>query len=150
MSLEGKTNMDEKRDIVKAVGNLHTPKKAGDVGYDLEATEDKFCPKGYIEWIPVGVNVQMPNDLWCYIVGRSSMGKEGCLIIQGIIDSGYTGPLFVGLISTQKDITIKKGQRIAQVIFAKAERPEIKQVSSIREFESTERGGSGFGSTGKE
>ncbi len=134
---------------VKAVGALHIPKKKGDVGYDIAATERTFCPKNHVSMVPVGVNLQMPDDIWCTIVGRSSMNKRGILVLQGTIDSGYTGPLFATVMPTQGDVWIDKGERIAQVIFMDAIRPEIEVCESVDEFEETERGNTGFGSTGR-
>jgi deoxyuridine 5'-triphosphate nucleotidohydrolase len=134
---------------IKAVGRLYSPKKPGDVGFDVEATADHFCPQGHIEMIEVDVRVQMPSRLWCSITGRSSMAAAGWVTIPGIIDSGYTGRVKVGLMSTNGNRWVKKGQRIAQLVFFQAQRPEIELVSSADEFRETERGTDGFGSTGE-
>ena len=63
----------------------------------------------------------------------------------GVIDADYRGIVFVLLFNhSDKDLEVKKGDQIAQLILEKIANPEIKQVDSLDE---TTRGDRGFGST---
>ncbi|MEK7144060.1 MAG: dUTP diphosphatase, partial [Patescibacteria group bacterium] len=72
--------------------------------------------------------------------------NNGIKTMAGVIDSGYRGEIKIVLINLgDEDFEIKKGQKIAQMLVQKVERPEIELVD---ELNATERGGNGFGSTG--
>ena len=65
----------------------------------------------------------------------------------GTVDSDYRGEVCAILINHSKvDFTVKRGERIAQMVIAKHEQAEITVVEDLDE---TERGAGGFGSTGK-
>ncbi|MBR5739671.1 MAG: dUTP diphosphatase, partial [Firmicutes bacterium] len=65
----------------------------------------------------------------------------------GTIDSDYRGEVGVALINLgEEPFTVNDGDRIAQAVFARYERAEFVTVDSVND---TERGGGGFGSTGK-
>jgi len=127
------------------------PKKEGDVGYDLVASEDfELPPHGSASAafiVPAGVHIKAPDGYFCQIVGRSSTAKRGIGVQTAVIDEGYTGPMFSCCWNMTGDpIYIKKGDRIAQVVFLPACRFELEEV---KELPGTERGSSGFGSTGR-
>ena len=64
----------------------------------------------------------------------------------GTIDADYRGEIGVILINlSNEDFTINDGERIAQLVIAKHERAEWKEV---KELGATARGTGGFGSTG--
>ena len=83
-------------------------------------------------------------------------------MIEGVIDAGYRGELFVSVYHQFPEVppynpeyapdprpcpvTIQKNQRIAQLIFGRVERVRFKEVE---ELPTSERGESGFGSTGE-
>ena len=125
------------------------PKKPGDVGFDLYTVKEIVIPARNelpID-IPTGVCVKLPSDVWAFIVNRSSTPRRlGIEVVSGLIDNGYTGELFACCYNrTQKDIVIPKGTRLAQFVIFSMIVPEIEEVN---EFPDTERGESGFGSTG--
>ena len=65
----------------------------------------------------------------------------------GVIDSDYRGEIKVGLINLGKeDYIIKKGDRIAQMVFAPVLIAKTEVVDNLPE---TKRGEGGFGSTGR-
>jgi len=65
---------------------------------------------------------------------------------MGLIDSDYQGPLSISLWNRSKEpITIKAGDRVAQLVIIKVNQVSLEQVD---EFDETERGSKGFGSTG--
>lgn len=63
---------------------------------------------------------------------------------RALIDTGSIGVILFNL--SGKLVDIKKGEKIAQIVIEKVYTPELEQVD---ELEATERGNSGFGSTGK-
>ena len=84
------------------------------------------------------------------ILPRSGLGhKHGIVLgnLVGLIDSDYQGELLVSCWNRSKsEFTIEPYDRIAQLIFISVDRPKLTLVDA---FESSERGDSGFGSSGK-
>ena len=83
------------------------------------------------------------------ILPRSGLGTRGIILGNsvGLIDSDYRGEIKVCLWNRSfEEVVIRKYDRIAQLIFIPYFKPELEVVS---EFEETERGESGFGSTGR-
>lgn len=140
-------------------GGLHRPKKAGDIGWDLEAMRDVMIRPMESVDVPVNARVQLPPDVYADVRNRSSMGRRGLYVDQNLIDNGYRGPLFVlvrnmalpppprtGTIElNNRTVVIKAGERIAQLVFHKAYPVWELEVEEIDV--GTERGESGFGST---
>jgi len=124
---------------------------AGDVGYDLYAIEDVEIPYGLMREVKTGVHLIMPEGVFAQINTRSSYGSRGLFVHHGVIDQGYTGEvtLWIFNISTggavKEPFTIKKGDKIAQLLFHKAEYVNIEKTDELPE---TERGAKGNGSTG--
>lgn len=127
------------------------PKMDGDVGYDLVCSEDFILPPhgsastAFI--IPAGVNIKSPEGFFCQIVGRSSAARRGIGVQTALIDNGYVGPMFAcSWNMTNEPILIKKGERIAQVVFFPMYIFPIKVVDKLPD---TTRKDAGFGSTGR-
>lgn len=127
------------------------PKMDGDVGYDLVCSEDFILPPHgsalTASIVPAGVSIKSPDGFFCQIVGRSSAARRGIGVQTAIIDNGYTGPMFTcSWNMTDKPILIRKGDRIAQVIFLPMYIFPIKVVDKLPD---TTRRDAGFGSTGR-
>ena len=129
----------------------------GDVGYDLYAIEDYEIQPGEMVEVKTGVHLSMPDNIFAQINTRSSYGRKGLTIHHGVIDSGYTGEvtLWISNLAAIRDehgsvrrspYTIKKGDRVAQLLFHVAERPTMVQ---IQELPLTERGDKYCGSSGQ-
>lgn len=127
---------------------------AGDAGFDLFVAQDTFV--GYDEFVDVscGVRIALPAGTWGRITGRSStLRKRGLLVIDGVIDNGYRGPIFAGVRNmTKNGVKLARGERVAQLIFHDLVTPRYTPMSvSGAAFEAIPhdgRGASGFGSTG--
>ena len=121
----------------------------GDAGADLKASADYFLPAGFRELIMTGVSLQLPQNMVALIHPRSGMAlKHGITVLNspGTIDSNYRGEIGVILINTShENYWIKRGDRIAQIVFQEVAHAEFKVVEALTE---TERGEAGFGSTG--
>ena len=139
--------------------DAHTPTLAykDDVGYDLYSVNDYEILPGEMVEVHTGIHLAMPPDLFAQINTRSSFGKKGLIVHHGVIDSGYTGPLtlwisnFVAIRDENGALrrtpySIKKGDRVAQLLFHTAERPILE---SLEVLPTTERGEKKNGSSGK-
>lgn len=110
---------------------------------ELEARMENLIPKAVI---PTGIRIQMPNNLWCSIEARSSSSSKMLITPDAIIDSGYTGEMFVVVYNFgYMDHEVNFGDQLAQLIFH--ERISIQPLETTK-FSATERGETGFGSTG--
>lgn len=123
---------------------------SGDAGFDLYVQEDCTIPPGEFVDVPCGCAVQLPNHLWGMITGRSStLRKHKLMVAQGVIDTGYRGPLFSGVFNLgDEPFEVKKGMRLAQFIpFGNvAENLRLVEATTLDE---SERGKAGFGSSGE-
>lgn len=122
--------------------------KEGDAGADLFAVEDITLQPGESKVVPVGLTVgYVTPGYWYRIQPRSGLGwKKGIQVLGGIMDNGYRGDVGVKVLNTSKDaVTINKGTGCAQITFYELIQPKFSWTSDV---EQTERGDSGFGSTG--
>jgi dUTP pyrophosphatase len=118
-----------------------------DAGFDLFAMESDIVPARGSKTFDTGVHVEIPEGYVGYIKTRSSYLANYGLLTDGTIDSGYTGSIRVTLFNTTaKDFLIKAGEKIAQLVIQPCALPKLELVE---ELEETERGGNGFGSTGR-
>lgn len=127
---------------------------AGDAGFDLEVwnpvkgSAGYFIPSGQFRELATGLKVKVGNNSWGCIRPRSSTFRHRKLfVMEGTIDCGYTGELFIIVFNpTNDDIFINNGERLAQIIpvpmFASV------NVEEVKEMPITVRGDKGFGSTG--
>lgn len=120
----------------------------GAVGYDLYANENTTVENGRRKLVSTGVCMDIPSYFYGRIAPRSSLAaKHGIDIGAGIIDNDYRGEVKVLMINNGfNDFDVKRGDRIAQLIFEQCGLPEIELVE---ELSTTVRNSGGFGSTGK-
>lgn len=120
---------------------------AGDAGFDLPVLGRHIVHPFSFTDIHSGIRLGLPTGVWARIVGRSStIRKRGLMVVEGVIDNGYVGPLFTGVYNiTDKPVIIEDGEHIAQVIPMPLTTPRFVAVQELRP---TERGDKGFGSSG--
>ena len=124
--------------------------KPGDAGADLRSRIDFDLEPGERALVPTGVAIALPEGYVGLVHPRSGLAtKNGITIVNapGTVDSGYRGELMVTLLNTDKtkSFHVQRGDRIAQLIIQKYEHATFTVVD---ELEQTERGSSGFGSSG--
>ena len=99
--------------------------------------------------VPTGLFMEIPVGYEGQVRPRSGLAiKSGITVLNspGTIDADYRGEVKVILINlSDQDFVIKSGDRIAQLVIAKHEQPEVVEVQTLSE---TERGAGGFGHTG--
>jgi len=126
--------------------------KPGDAGADLVAAESVVLEAGGGRaLISTGVAIAIPEGFAGFVQPRSGLAlKHGitCLNTPGLIDSGYRGELKVLLINTDPKETfeVNKGERIAQLVIQKVEECNFQEVEELPD---SERGETGFGSSGR-
>ncbi|MDR1323960.1 MAG: dUTP diphosphatase [Candidatus Margulisbacteria bacterium] len=107
----------------------------------LAANETKLIPTGFQMALPAGYEAQVrPRS------GLALKKNIGVLNSPGTIDADYRGE--VGVILTnfgREPFTVRRGERIAQMVIAPVARAELKFVSELPD---SARGAGGFGSTG--
>ena len=118
-----------------------------DAGMDIFCSEDITIPSGNIYAVPTGISMEMPEGYVAFVWDKSGLAlKSGVKTMGGVIDSGYRGEIKVIVANlSDKELNIKSGQKIAQMIIQKYESPEIEVAEELSE---TKRGEGGFGSTG--
>jgi dUTP pyrophosphatase len=124
------------------------PAHSSDAAVDLHAIEDYELQPGERKLFKTGLAMEFPEDYVALIWPRSGLAyKRGVDVLAGVIDAGYRGDYGVILLNTGAvPFIVKKGERIAQLIFQKKYLPDFEEVKSL---EASERGAGGFGSSGK-
>jgi dUTP pyrophosphatase len=129
---------------------LPTRGKPGDSGLDLYA----YLPDGPVviragdrHCFSLAIAIELPPGHEGQVRPRSGLKKtHGVMAGLGTIDSGYRGELGLTLFNfSYRDYTVRHGDRIAQLVVAPVAYPEVVEVTELTQ---TERGASGFGSTG--
>jgi dUTP pyrophosphatase len=125
----------------------------GSAGLDLRAcTEGPLVIEpGQAALIPTGIALHIGDPgLAAMILPRSGLGhKHGIVLgnLVGLIDSDYQGPLMVSCWNRgQAAFTVQPMDRIAQLVIVPVVQARFRQV---QEFNASDRGEGGFGSTGR-
>ena len=119
-------------------------------GYDIRSAEEEIVLQpGEIRLVSTGLVMELPEGVECQVRPRSGLAlKYGVTLPNspGTIDPDYRGEIRVIIQNLGADpVTLVRGERIAQLVFARFEAPEVIEVDTLSE---TERGERGFGSTG--
>jgi dUTP pyrophosphatase len=148
-----KINVDIK--IINEMIKDHLPDygSIGSAGLDLRAciNEEITIKPGETALIPTGFAMFLKNpDYAACILPRSGLGhKHGIVLgnLVGLIDSDYQGELMVSCWNrSSENFTVNPLDRIAQMIIVPVMQANL---NIVKDFEATDRGSGGFGSTGK-
>jgi len=128
-----------------------TKSRTTDAGYDLYADEDVAIYPEDTKLISTGIAFATPDGYAGLIWDRSGLGSKGIHRHAGVVDSSYRGEVKVALSNSRSShedniYFINRGDRIAQILFQKV--PHFDLVET-EELDDTDRGSSGFGSSGK-
>ena len=126
-----------------------TPQAAG---YDIRSAEESVTLEpGEIRLVCTGLVIELPEGVECQVRPRSGLAlKHGVTLPNspGTIDPDYRGEVKVIMQNLgPQPVTLGRGERIAQLVFARFESPDVILADGLTE---TERGVGGFGSTGTE
>ena len=122
----------------------------GDAGADLYSISEVTLGPGERALIKTGIAIAIPLGFVGLVHPRSGLGlKSGVSVVNtpGTIYSGYRGEIGVVLINhdLEKSFTVKKGDRIAQLVIQKVENVQFKLVSELPD---SQRSTGGYGSSG--
>ena len=120
-----------------------------------------FCPKGPMVQkriepgesvlLQTGIKMEVPEDCMLQILNKSGIASKKSLVAGAcVVDEGYSGEIFVNLhnIGTKTQF-IEPGQKIAQGVFVRIEKPNIKIIESDDIYGGqTSRGSGALGSSG--
>ncbi len=132
--------------------DLQLPERATEhaAGYDVRSAEESVTLRvGEIRLVSTGLIMELPEGLECQVRPRSGLAlRHGVTLPNspGTIDPDYRGELRVIMQNLgSAPVTLERGERIAQLVFARFEAPEVLEVDEVTD---TDRGSGGFGSTG--
>lgn len=141
--------------VVKIINKSHhplpqyaTPLSAG---MDLRANLEEPVTLAPLErkLIPTGLYMALPAGYEAQVRPRSGLAiKKGITVLNspGTVDADYRGEVCVILVNLSNEpFVVEDGERIAQMVIAKHEQPELVEVDTLDE---TERGAGGFGHSG--
>ncbi|HEX4400588.1 MAG TPA: dUTP diphosphatase [Galbitalea sp.] len=137
-------------EVLIGSGQLPEYSHPGDAGADLHAAEAATLAPGQRATVGTGVSLALPDGFVGFVVPRSGLAaKHGITIVNspGTVDAGYRGEIRVTLLNTDTaaSYSISVGDRIAQLIVQPVTRARFIRVERLP---GSERGESGFGSTG--
>ena len=131
--------------------NATTPKKGTkySAGHDLFSAYDYTLHAKSRKLVLTDIRIQMPRKCYGRIAPRSGLAlNNGIDVLAGVIDQDYRGNIGIILINFgDETFNIKKGDRVAQLIFERIYNPKLFEVNDIS-GEGTARGSGAFGSTG--
>lgn len=118
-----------------------------DAGLDLYAEQDARIPARSSAIFDTGVHIELPPNTVGMLKSKSGLNVKYGLTSEGVIDVAYTGGIIVKLYNhSNKPYTVRRGDKISQLVILPIIIPDLEVVS---ELEETERGNGGFGSTGR-
>ena len=125
--------------------------KPGDAGADIYSVIDITIEPGKRALVPTGIAIALSDGYAAFVHPRSGLAVKygvGLVNAPGTIDAGYRGEISVIVINhdQSESFEIKRGDRIAQLVFQRVERAEF---VAVEELPGSNRSGSGFGSSGR-
>ncbi|KFQ35595.1 hypothetical protein N331_03313, partial [Merops nubicus] len=117
----------------------------GSLGFDLAAAVDVTIVDQRVDKIPTGVwgpIIGEHSGIGALLVGRSSTGLAGLMVLPGVIDADYKEEIQIMAYALMPPITVTKGTRVAQLVLIQQIQVEGKQNTAVRQDK-------GFGSSGQ-
>jgi dUTP pyrophosphatase len=134
---------------VKLDPGAYMPERAHpfDAGLDIRSMQEKWVFARRSATFDTGVHVQIPEGYVGMLKSKSGLNVKYGVASEGVIDCGYTGSIVVKLYNnSDSDYLVRRGDKISQIVVMPV---EIEELELVDEFEETERGNNGFGSTGR-
>lgn len=135
---------------VKLDKGAYMPERAHktDAGLDLRTPCDMKIPANGSACIDTGVHIELPPGTFGHLESKSGLNVNHSVVSHGgIIDEGYVGSIVAKLYNhSDRDYWFQKGDKCIQLIIQQYLAPDMEVVTELDE---TDRGSSGFGSTGR-
>lgn len=120
---------------------------ATDAGADLRSPVNAFIDAGDSCVIDTGMHIQLPHGYVGMLKSKSGLNVKHGITSEGVIDEGYTGPIKVKLYNNSfEPYQVARGDKITQLVIVPCEYVDFEVVDKL---DDSERGGEGFGSTGR-
>lgn len=120
---------------------------AEDAGFDLFAPHPFSVPAHGYAFVDTGVHIELPYMTCGKVCSKSGLNRFHGITADGTVDEGYTGSIGVTLHNSgDSTYEFDRGDKVAQVVVERIMRPVLVATDELRE---SERGDSGFGSTGR-
>ena len=118
-----------------------------DAGLDIRSKEMQYVPAKESATFHTGVHVQIPKGCAGILVSKSGLNIHNDITSTGLIDEGYTGEIIVKLFNHGGfDYRVDEGDKISQLVIV----PVLyEKLDVVEELEDSDRGDSGFGSSGR-
>ena len=140
----------KKLDERAKIPSYGTDFSAGADLYALIPEGEREIRPGEIYLVHTGISMEIPEGFGGFIFARSGLATKKALAPAnkvGVIDSDYRGEIMVPLLNGgSREAVISDGERIAQIVFMQYGKAAFELSEGLSD---TERGLSGFGSTGK-
>jgi len=137
--------------LLRPGARLPSRATAGATGLDLYA-----CLEGpdYVDvgrdvtLVPTGIAIEAPPGFDVQLRPRSSLARQGVIVVLGTLDADYRGEVFVAMhtVGSRETYRVGQGDRIAQLVVSRFETPAVVEVEALS---ASERGDGGYGSTGR-
>jgi len=135
--------------VAKLTDKAIIPTRGSDkaAGYDLYSAYDYVIPARGKILAKTDIQIKVPHGTYGRVAPRSGLAwKQHIDIGAGVVDEDYRGNVGVVMFNhSEVEVTIKTGDRVAQLVCEKISYPEIQVIDTLDE---TIRGEGGFGSTG--
>lgn len=126
--------------------------KVGDSGFDLRSNMGGTLKPLERMLVSTGLFFELPDGYELQVRPRSGLAaKHGVTVLNspGTVDTGYRGEIKVILVNLSNDtFTFEKGERIAQAVIASRVSSDFGELIEVTNISDSERGITGFGSTG--
>lgn len=119
-----------------------------DAGMDIRSPRDLMIPAGGSGVIDTGVHIEIPDGYAGFLKSKSGLNVKHDITSEGVIDAGYQGSICVKLYNHGvTGYQVKRGDKVSQLVISPV---MLCGVKIVQKFQGeTERGNSGFGSTGR-
>ena len=134
---------------IKLFNNVQLPKKSHlpDSGLDCFMPESFSLKPLETKTVGLGFGIQVPEGFAGMLVPRSSIAERGLIVQTSIIDPDYTGEIHLIITNCSNEmIKIEQNQRVCSLVIYNVLNVRL---DTVFEFEKTERGNKGLGSSGK-
>lgn len=134
---------------IKLMKDVQLPKKSHlpDSGLDCFMPESFELKPLETKTIGLGIGIQVPEGFAGMLVPRSSIAEKGLLVQTSIIDPDYTGEIHLIITNcSNNNVVIEKNQRVCSLVVYSVLNARL---DVVYDFENTDRGSNGLGSTGK-
>jgi len=116
------SQLNPRKIIDDKILKIHKHTKVQQVGIDLTVSEFIELPQGHAYNVLLNEIVELPDDVYAMLYGRSSYNREGVLIRGSVYDPGYKGQVGCTIYNMSGNfLKIKPNERICQMMFFRAD-----------------------------